>query len=192
MIARMMDQLCFTRVQSEIISFADALSKLIIYFERDPSFYIFVSPALILCLISVCALALSSFASHFIYIGYFEWRENVEIKWQVANVSLLEMKFFTSDFSRYPCVEQRMREITPVVRVVWWLVRFLGHNQFPVSTQHHVRARVCVCVSRYMYVARNRAFLCRSCVPATRVSRGFPSVFLVYFVLRDYSVCQVH
>lgn len=43
-------------------------------------------------------------------------------------------------------VATHTREIIPVARVVWRLVVrfgcFLGHDQFPVSTQHHVRARM--------------------------------------------------
>lgn len=56
---------------------------------------------------------------------------------------------------------------------------FLGHNQFPVSTQHHVRARGRACVYPDIRSPESR-ILCRSCVSATRVSRipfYFPCVF---------------
>lgn len=68
---------------------------------------------------------------------------------------------------------------------------FLDHNQFPVSTTPsrtcfpmHVCVRACA-IRRY--VARSRALY------ADRVFSGdprFPGIPRVYFVIRDYSVCQ--
>lgn len=195
MIARMTDQPCFTRIQSEIISFADASSKTSFIF-REKSIYIFpadfISFTLLMCLplINFCVLLpvyfrFEKWLTHRIICDEIWTWFSAEQKCQDKIYQAAKMLAAWNKILLWISLLLSARETTllrirgkllssPDRRLVTRPIRcFLDHNQFPVSTQHHVRTRVCIPT----YVVRSPRILCRSCVSGSRFSR----VLLLYF-----------